>query len=141
MEGDQMYNTIIVPIDLSHEERAAHMIDAAKLLGGSSAKIYVLNVFDDVPGYVAAELPADIIENSKSASMQRLDAIVADKGVDAETIIRTGQPARGILDLAEDVKAELIVIASHKPGFQDYLLGSTASRVVRHATCPVFVIR
>ena len=141
MEGEHMYNTIIVPIDLSHEERASHMLEAAKRLGGSSAKVYVLNVFDDVPGYVAAELPADIIENSKSASMQRLEGIVAESGVDAEAVIRTGQPARGILDLAEDVKADLIVIASHKPGFQDYLLGSTASRVVRHATCPVFVIR
>lgn len=136
-----MYKSIIVPIDLSHVERAAHMLEAAKLLGGADAKIYVLNVFDDVPGYVAAELPADIIENSKNASKKRLDEIVSEIGVNAEAVIRTGQAARGILDLAEDKKADLIVIASHKPGFQDYLLGSTASRVVRHAACPVFVIR
>jgi len=136
-----MYTSIIVPIDLSHAERAQHMLEAAKQLSGDDAKIYVLNVFDDVPGYVAAELPSDIIENSKKSSKESLDKIVSEIGVSAETVMRSGQPARGILDLAEDKKADLIIIASHKPGFQDYLLGSTASRVVRHANCPVFVIR
>jgi universal stress protein F len=33
------------------------------------------------------------------------------------------------------------VIASHRPGIQDYFLGSTASRVVRHANCTVHVMR
>ena len=35
----------------------------------------------------------------------------------------------------------MIVIASHDPGLADYLLGSTAGRVVRHAHCSVLVVR
>ncbi len=136
-----MYKTIIVPIDLSHTERASHMLEAAKRLGGEGSQIVVLNVFDEVPGYVAAELPSDVIENSKSAAKEKLQDVLREIGIDAEAVIRTGQPARCILDLAEDKNADLIVIASHKPGLQDYLLGSTASRVVRHASCPVFIIR
>ena len=42
---------------------------------------------------------------------------------------------------AEDDKVDLIIIASHKPGLQDYFLGSTAARVVRHASCSVLVVR
>ena len=38
-------------------------------------------------------------------------------------------------------QADLIIIASHKPGFQDYFLGSTAAKVVRHAPCSVLVVR
>ena len=38
-------------------------------------------------------------------------------------------------------KADCIVIGSHKPGLIDYLLGSTAARVVRHAPCAVHVLR
>ena len=53
----------------------------------------------------------------------------------------TGHAARTILDYAEQMKADCIVIASHDPGIQDYFLGSTAARVVRHAHCSVHVVR
>jgi nucleotide-binding universal stress UspA family protein len=136
-----MFNNIIVPIDLTHTERADAMIKAAKHMGGPDAKITVINVFDEIPGYVAAELPADTIENSKKMARDRLQEVVTSMDLKAEAVIRSGQPARCILDLAEDNDADLIIIASHKPGLQDYLLGSTAARVVRHAKCPVLVLR
>ena len=110
-------------------------------MGGPDAKITVINVFDEIPGYVAAELPADTIENSKKMARDRLQEVVTSMDLKAEAVIRSGQPARCILDLAEDNDADLIIIASHKPGLQDYLLGSTAARVVRHAKCPVLVLR
>ena len=54
----------------------------------------------------------------------------------------TEQPsARDILDFANEAGVDLIVIASHDPGLADYLLGSVAARVVRHAHCSVFVTR
>ena len=46
-----------------------------------------------------------------------------------------------ILEWAESNKVDCIIINSHKPGLQDYFLGSTAARVVRHAQCSVHVIR
>jgi nucleotide-binding universal stress UspA family protein len=46
-----------------------------------------------------------------------------------------------ILETAKEIGADLIVIASHRPGLQDYFLGSTAARVVRHAECAVLVDR
>ncbi|MEP4424264.1 MAG: universal stress protein, partial [Nitratireductor sp.] len=51
------------------------------------------------------------------------------------------QAASGILAVAKEKQADVIVIASHKPGLQDYLIGSTAARVVRHAACSVHVMR
>ena len=42
---------------------------------------------------------------------------------------------------AKKIGADLIIVASHKPNVGDYLLGTTAARVVRHATCSVFVVR
>jgi nucleotide-binding universal stress UspA family protein len=52
-----------------------------------------------------------------------------------------GHPAQSILDFASNNGVECIVIASHKPGLSDYLIGSTAARVVRHAQCAVHVVR
>jgi len=43
--------------------------------------------------------------------------------------------------VAQEKGVDLIIIASHRPGLQDYFLGSTAAKVVRHAKCSVLVIR
>jgi len=64
------------------------------------------------------------------------------EGVDNATLnIVEGHSGRTILDYAENHQADCIVVASHRPGLQDYLLGSTAARVVRHASCAVHVVR
>lgn len=55
--------------------------------------------------------------------------------------IGSGAIGSSIVDLAELVEADLIVLASHKPGLKDYLIGANALHVVRHAKCSVFVVR
>ena len=51
------------------------------------------------------------------------------------------RPYHEILEEAGEIKADLIVMASHRPGFATYLMGSNATYVVRHARCSVLVIR
>ena len=46
-----------------------------------------------------------------------------------------------ILAVAESAAADLVVVGSHRPAMKDYLLGTNASRVVRHARCSVLVAR
>jgi len=58
-----------------------------------------------------------------------------------EAEARTGHSYKTILDVADEKQVDLIVIASHQPGLQDYFLGSTAAKVVRHAKCSVLIIR
>jgi hypothetical protein len=48
---------------------------------------------------------------------------------------------RNILEKSAQKSAELIIVASHQPELQNYFLGSTAAKVVRHATCSVLVVR
>jgi nucleotide-binding universal stress UspA family protein len=61
--------------------------------------------------------------------------------VDIGTEVGTGTVHGGILEAAERVAADLIVLSSHRPSVADYLLGANASRVVRHAKCSVLVVR
>jgi nucleotide-binding universal stress UspA family protein len=70
-----------------------------------------------------------------------MQAIVKSTGIEMEVDIRIGHPSRTILEVAEEKAADLIIIASHQPGLQDYFLGSTAAKVVRHAKCSVLVVR
>ncbi|MBN35331.1 MAG: hypothetical protein CMM46_11275 [Rhodospirillaceae bacterium] len=46
-----------------------------------------------------------------------------------------------ILRMSEQIKADLIVMASHKPAVRDYLLGPNAAHVMRHASVSVLIIR
>ena len=46
-----------------------------------------------------------------------------------------------IVELAKEMDADLVVMVSHRPELKDFLLGPNAARVVRHAECPVLVIR
>ena len=55
--------------------------------------------------------------------------------------LEAGDPAETIVTSARDLSANLIVMGSHRPELQDYLLGPNAARVVRHAACSVLVVR
>ena len=108
-----MFKTILVPVDPSHAEAGKAMINVA---GG-------------------------IIEESKERAQETLKEIAREADVQASVEVRSGKAYWAILDAAEERNADLIVVASHRPGLQHFLLGSTASRVVRHATCTVLVKR
>ena len=55
--------------------------------------------------------------------------------------VRSGLVYRSILATAEERKVDPILIGSHRLGFRDFLFGSTAGRVGRHATCTILVVR
>jgi len=136
-----MYKTILVPIDMSHIEEDKSTIEIAKKYASEDTRIILLHVIEEIPGWAAAEIPAGIVEQSRQSTQDELRTIASAASIKADIEIRSGHPYKTILEKAEEEEAELIVIASHKPGFQDYFLGSTAAKVVRHARCSVLVVR
>jgi universal stress protein F len=136
-----MYKTILIPVDLGHTEAVSKMIDVARKLGDSNARIALCNVLWDIPEYVLVELPQEIGTKAEEEAEAGLTEIAAKNGLDPDIHIVHEQPAGAIMGLAEKLGAELIVVASHKPGLQDLFIGSTAARIVSHAKCCVHVIR
>jgi nucleotide-binding universal stress UspA family protein/predicted transcriptional regulator len=66
---------------------------------------------------------------------------LAERGLEVETFVREGAPAEGILDLADDLGAATIVMASHgRGGLGRFLLGSVAERVLQEATIPILLV-
>jgi universal stress protein F len=63
------------------------------------------------------------------------------KGVEVDLIVRKGAVHRQIVKLAREQRVDLIVMEAANPKIQDYLLGTTASHVVAHAACSVYVVR
>lgn len=136
-----MYKSVIIPVDLSHSERIQPMLSAARMLAAEDAEILLLNVIEDIPAYVRSQVPQSIRDERDEEVRENLKKIARDNGLSENIAIRTGNAPGEILAAAKDKKADLIVIASHKPGFGDFLLGSTAARVVRHSACTVHVVR
>ena len=136
-----MFKTILVPIDMAHVVEGKANIDIAAQHASEGAKIILLNVVEEIPTWAAAELPTHLVDDSMNRAQAELKAIANTTGMSMEVVIRCGHSYRTILDVAKENRAELIIIASHRPGLQDYFLGSTAAKVVRHATCSVLVMR
>lgn len=136
-----MYDTILVPIDLTDSSKTELMIGTARQLANPNALIVLTHVVEDIPAYITTELPRDVLESRWEDARRGMDEVAASVGGRVEVEVRGGHPANTILEVAEEKGAQVIVIASHRPGLQDYLIGSTAARVVRHARCSVFVLR
>ncbi len=139
-----MTKTILVPIDISAGGGATPAIAFAQDLAKSDdAKLVLLNVVPQFTGYTSAYLPDDFHEKAVAGADDALKKIAKTHGLAgrADLVVREGNPATEILTHARDIKADMIVLASHDPGLADYFLGSVAARVVRHAHCSVLVVR
>ncbi len=134
-----MYKKILVPMALDHGV-SARTLEIAQALTGGTGDIIALHVYEALHGSVRSYVDDDV----RKEDMARAKADLASKtehlkGVAAEMVV--GHTYRSIIDYATDHKVDCIVMGSHRPGFSDYLLGSTAARVVRHAPCAVHVYR
>lgn len=135
-----MYKSILVPIAPDHERDIKSAIEIAEILRDEGGKITLLSVIDMIPAYVMQQLPDDqMAKNVVAAKVKLQEDADGHKNTDIQVII--GHSANSILEYAEKNGTDCIIVASHRPGYQDYFLGSTAARVVRHATCAVHVLR
>lgn len=135
-----MYHNILVPISFDSERDTSAPLKLAKLLATQGAQITLLHVVEHIPAYAVSYMPPGYLSEARAALQKELDALAADLP-NAKGVVIEGHSGRSILDWADVNKPDLIIIASHRPGMQDLLLGSTAAKVVRHATCAVHVVR
>ena len=145
-----MYNKILVPIDLLEDslnpQIIKHIEELAKL---GSPEIHFLSVIPSAELFFGIEV--NILPESHKNSAERsvlalkaLEDVIKDINIADERItckIGIGSAKDEILSYADDIGASLIVLGSHRPSASTYLLGSTASTIVRHAKTSVLVIR
>ena len=109
----------------------------------ANCNLILVHVTPEIPKYISTQIPENLLIEARDEAFKRLKEIAEITGVgdQAELIIREGSIHSEILTVAEDIGADLIIMASHQPEFSDYLLGSTAARVARHAQCSVLIAR
>ncbi|WP_120632489.1 universal stress protein [Ruegeria sp. EL01] len=135
-----MYHNILVPISFDAERDTSGSLKLAEVLATPGAQVTLMHVVEHIPNYAISYMPAEYLTEARKAIQTELDNMAA-KLPNATGMVIEGHSGRTILDWAEEHKPDLIIMASHRPGMQDLLLGSTASHVVRHAKCAVHVVR
>lgn len=74
----------------------------------------------------------------------KLNTVAAElvpDGIEFQTIARHGTVYEEVLEVADELNVDQIVVAAHRPGAADFLLGTNTARIVRHAKCSVTVVR
>ena len=138
--------TILVPIDFSQPSNDAlrYAIRLADQFGAVLRLVHVVEpapVINDLPNVALIRSDAEIMKAAK-VKLQAIAQDDIDELIPVYPEVRTGKPYQEIVAAAKVGNADLIVIATHGyTGLKHALLGSTAERVVRHAHCPVLVVR
>ena len=140
--------TILVPVDFSPISKQV-LKEAAVLARLASARLVLLNVI--APPYVGTDFYGFAGENlvtiAAAAEMHsarhlaRLKQTLEQAALPTETNHLTGYPLSVILDQADKLEADYIVIGSHgHTAFYDLFIGSVATGVLRGARCPVLIV-
>lgn len=129
---------ILCPVNLRHVKVEYNAYtEAVEMAQRRNAKLIIATV--------APEIERNLnIYNSDTYWGEELKKFVAAHpadGVELELVVRKGAVHRQIVKLADERNVDLIVMEAANPRVQDYLLGTTASHVVTHAACSVYVVR
>ena len=89
-----MYKKIIVPVDLSATDKGEKILAKAKALLDADGEIVLINVVEELPGYMAIDLPVDLIENAIKDAKAKLADLKTRVGFNGSQEIRSGAPAR-----------------------------------------------
>lgn len=145
-----MYKRILVPMDGS--DRASKAAEHAFMLAEKTgAEVTLFHIIPALPPYVnrygdrlggAYQQIHDELQATGEEIMQRAKENYSNYKAKSDIKIIWGSPADEIIREAKEGKCDLIVMGSRGLGdIKGYLMGSVSNRVVRHAACPVLVVR
>lgn len=137
-----MYSNIMVPVDLAHESTVEKAIKVAADIG----KLYNASIC--LVG-VTASGPSSVAHNEQEFSeklAQFAESKSAEHGLNFEhKAVHCNDPAAelddALADACEAMGIDLVVMASHAPGFMDHFFKSNASRLIAHTSISVVIVR
>lgn len=137
--------TLLCPVDFSQMSRA--VLDYAVFMAQShQAQLKLIHVVDQLHGFDSYKIlhmtAIEITHEMERQARTQLKELIATLQIPATFDIRFGRAADEIVIQAKEDEVELIVMGSHgRSGISHLLVGSVAESVVRHAPCPVLVVR
>ena len=140
-----MFKQVLLTVDLNEEASWTKALPTAvQCCRAFGAGLHVITVVPDFGATVAQHFPEGYEKRTLAEAEKQLGDFVRERvpeDLKARHIVGHGTIYQEVLRAADRIGADLIVIAAHRPGLQDYLLGPNAARVMRHANASVLVVR
>ena len=142
-----MYKTIIMPVDVFEMELSDKAVRHAEFLAQQDGIIHLLHVLPGSSSFTMSRFTADLRrfeEHLQHEAETRLQTMVGHFSIDPSRIkshVRFGNVRDMVNELANEIKADVVVIGSRNPSISTHLLGSNASSEIRHAHIPVMGVR
>ncbi len=141
-----MYKNILFPVDVSGDASWKMALPVVvELCRAFKPKLHVMTVAPDfgmsiVGQFFPANADDEIIKGTTELLHKFTDEHIP-KDIAVRHVIGQGTVYETIINTAEKIDADLIIMAAHRPELKDYLLGPNAARVVRHSERSVLVVR
>ncbi|MEQ8397836.1 universal stress protein [Thalassobaculum sp.] len=141
-----MYADIMLAVDLVDAGTQMKAVrTTVSLAQAYGARVHIITVVPDygmsmVGGFFTKEHERKAIDEANKA-LHAFAATHIPNDIKLQHIVGHGTIYREILRYAKETKCDLVVMSSHRPELEDYLLGPNAARVMRHAQCSVMVVR
>lgn len=138
---------VLVPVDFSEPSRKAiHYAQVfAEQFGAKLTLLHVVEPLSYPPDFAVVPLLPPDAEGPRlrelTKHLEELGRTVGG-GVETESVVISGRPWQGVVDYAKESDTDLIIVSTHGyTGLKHVLLGSVTEKIVRHAPCPVLVVR
>ena len=139
-----IFPTLILLATDSSPDAALAAQSAVELCERTGSELHVVHVGEYLPTFYAytEEEPTELQHNAQQLLEEQTQRIEAAGGQVAQAHLLLGRPAEQIVKLSEELGVGVIVLGSRGLGaLRRAVLGSVSESVVRHAHCPVFVVR
>ncbi|HCB93747.1 MAG TPA: universal stress protein [Selenomonas sp.] len=138
-----MIKNILIPVDGSEgSDRAiTHAISLAEVCGAKLNFLYVANINQLAINACLSDAILEAVTKAGNVILERAMQMVPT-GIEKEAFSETGSPAVVILDFADSMEADLVVMGSRGLGVvKGVLLGSVSQYIVEQSKCPVLVVK
>ncbi|MCF8494472.1 MAG: universal stress protein [Rickettsiaceae bacterium] len=141
-----MFKNIIIPIDLSDKQSLRAVFPPAlNFVNAFGSKLHLIYIMPDFGMKMIEDyLPRHWMSDQKQKYTKQFDEIVdkyIPKGADVDYYIGRGAVYDEVIKYSENENADLIIISAVRPQLRDYMLGPNASKIVRHSSISVMVVR
>lgn len=144
-----MYNSILYPVDIVEESSWSSSLPIVKeFVSSFGATLHVMTAVPDygmsiVSQYFPQGSVDRVVNNTKDELYKFVDKHLKDISINIGKVVVTkgGSVYQSIMDTANQINADLIMVSAHRPELKDYLLGPNAAKVVRHSQTSVLVMR
>jgi nucleotide-binding universal stress UspA family protein len=135
---------ILCATDLSDTTSSVAVAHAARLARKFAGRVYLCHVADLTPAtlYESPRLVLTTLEEIRHKAEEQILACMKDQGVDWEPLLLEGHPGTRIAEIAEEIDAHIVVVATHGRGaLQRFFLGSVTNELLHTLKRPLLIVR